>query len=132
MGVFFPYPSKAYRRRRGGVGLLDRCRRLIHTTSDSIYGPGTVEDYTDGASMSCLFKPKLTTDVQGETEVLIIDAELYLARTATLGSNDRVTITHLQGDAVASPQTFDIIKGPVLGKTLLIAGLKLVTDGSDE
>lgn len=132
MGVFFPYPSKAYLRRRGGIGLLDTCQRLVQITSDSILGPDTVETYNEGASMACLLNTKLMSDVQGETEVTMLDAELYLARTATLGSSDRVRITHLQGDEVATPQTFEIVKGPVLGKTFLIAGLKLVTDGSDE
>lgn len=131
MGVALPYPSKAYLRRRANLGLLDTCQRLVYAASDGDYGPGTVEGYTEGVSMDCLFKPTLKGDVQGETEVPTLDATLYLARTATLDPDDRVTITHLHGDAVASPQTFAIVKGPLLGKTLMEAGLQLITDGSD-
>lgn len=118
-------------RRVAATGLVDTCVRLVHTEgAGGDYGHGE-PTYPEGASMACLFQPKAASDAQEESEVLLIDANLYLARTATLDPDDRIRVTHLHGDAVASPQVFEIVKGPVLGKTLLEAGLRLVTDGSD-
>ena len=116
-------------RQVAATGLHDTCTRLVYTEGSGDYGHGA-PTYPAGASMTCLFKPRAEGDA--DEGVRMVDADLWLARTATLEPSDRVKITYLHGDAVASPQTFDIVGGPVLGKTLLHAELQLVTDGSDE
>ena len=115
-------------RRVALTGLHDTCQRMVHTAGSGDYGYGA-PTYPAGASIACLFKPRAESDA-GDG-VRMVDADLWLARDAVLGSSDRVKITHLHGDAVASAQTFDIVGGPVLGKTLLHCELRLVTDGSD-
>lgn len=116
-------------RRIGGTGLVDTCQRLVYAAGTGDYGHGK-PTHTPGSSMACLFKPRPESDANDAAGVLMVDADLWLARGATLEPNDRVKVTHLHGDAVASPQTFAIVGGPVLGKTLLHAELRLVTDGS--
>lgn len=117
-------------RRVVGTGLLDTCTRLVYTAGSGDYGYGAAT-YPAGASLACLFKPRAQTDANETGAVPMVDADLWLARDTTLLPDDRVTITHLHGDAVSDPQTFEIVGGPILGKTLLHATLRLVTDGSD-
>lgn len=114
-------------RRVAATGLLDTCTRMVHTEGSGDYGHGA-PTYPAGVTMACLFKPRPEDDA-GDG-VRMVDADLWLARDAVLLPDDRVKITHLHGDAVASPQTFAVTGGPVLGKTLLHAELRLVTDGS--
>jgi hypothetical protein len=56
------------------------------------------------------------------------DADLYYALGTTLLSSDRVTITHLYGEAVATPQTYEISGGPFIRHNLIHAELTLVTE----
>lgn len=110
----------------------DTAQRLVYGASDGEYGPGTVEGYVAGASFACSFQPKSVRDAQGETQVQMEDADLYCAVGTTLDAGDRLTITHLYGEAVANPQTFNIVKGPLVDGNVMHAGLRLVTDGSDD
>lgn len=127
--MLLPESMMRYMRKVAATGFVDTCQRLVFTATDGEYGTGTGKPtYSAGITMACLFKQRPAPDAQEQSEVLMIDADLYLARDATLLPNDRVKVTHLHGDAVASPQTFDIVGGPVLGKTLLHAELRLVTE----
>lgn len=118
-----------YLRRVAVTGFVDTCQRLVPTAVAGDYGTSTGKStYTADTTIACLFKPKLIPDEQGASAVEVVDADLYLPLTATLLPDDRVTITHLHGDAVAEPQTFAIVGGPVLGKTMLLAELSLITD----
>lgn len=114
-----------------GQTFTDTCQRLVFAATDGDRGPGTgPPTYTAGASLPCLFQATVAEDVQGESEVRMIDAMLYLAHDATLTANDRVKITHLYGELQASPQVFAITKGPLIDGNVMEAGLALVTDGS--
>lgn len=107
----------------------DTCQRLVHTPTDGDRGPGTgAPTYTAGASLPCSFQATVDEDAQGESEVRMIDAMLYLAHDATLNASDRVKITHLYGELQASPQTFDVTRGPLVDGNVMEVGLKLVTE----
>lgn len=126
--LLLPEAAMLNMRRIATAGFVDTCLRLVYTTGTGDYGHGS-PSYAEGDALACLFKPRPEPDAL-DTAVPMVDADLYLPRTTTLLPDDRVTITHLHGDAVASPQTFAIIGGPVIGKTLITAELALVTDGS--
>lgn len=126
--MLLPELTMTVLRRIAGTGLLDTYVRLVYTpgaAGDYGYSNAT---YVAASGAPCLFKPRPTPDAMQESAVLMIDADLWVDRDATLTPHDRVRITHLHGDAVANPQTFEIVGGPVLGKTLLHAELRLVTD----
>lgn len=127
--LLLPEAAMRNMRRVASSGFVDTCLRLVYTAGTGDYGHGA-PSYAEGDALACLFKPRPEPDAL-DTEVLMVDADLYLPRTTTLAPDDRVTITKLHGDAVATPQTFAIVGGPVLGKSLQHAELALVTDGSD-
>lgn len=114
-----------------GETFTDTCQRLVHTeTAGGDYGHAS-PTYPAGASFPCSFQATVAEDAQGTSEVRMIDAMLYLAHDATLLPGDRVKITHLYGELQASPQTFHIVRGPLVDGNVIEAGLQLVTDGAD-
>lgn len=111
----------------------DTARPLAATAVDGDYGTGTGKStYPPGASFPCSFQGKAAKDAQQQSEVPSGDADLYYALGTALDSGDRVTITHLLGEAVTSPQTYSIVGGPFVRHNLIHAELSLVTDGSDQ
>jgi hypothetical protein len=106
------------------------CQRLVHTAASGDYGYGA-PTYPAGVSLPCLFDPRVAGDANDVGAVRMVDADLYVAHDATLLPDDRVKITHLYGEAVASPQTFEIVAGPIVDGNVQHAELRLVTDGSD-
>lgn len=111
----------------------DTCLRLIYAGTDGDYGPSTGQPtYTQGVSVPCSFQSKPVRDAQGQTEVPLTEADLFLAQDAVLDPEDRVVITHLYGEEQVSPQTYNIVSGPVVDGNVMHAVLRLVTDGSNE
>jgi hypothetical protein len=125
----FSSADLAYMRDTAEASLWDTCLRLVYSAAGGDYGYGA-PSYTPGASLACRFAPRLEHDVLVPSAVLMVDADIWLDRGETLDPNDRLTITHMHGEAVASPQTFAIVSGPVISKTLMHAELSLITDGS--
>jgi hypothetical protein len=116
-----------------GETFTDTCQRLVFAATDTDYGTGTgAPGYTAGASFPCSFQGRTAPDAMDETAVRITEADLYFAHNATLGPSDRVKITHLYGELQASPQTFEVVEGPLIDGNVQHAVLRLVTDGSDE
>lgn len=111
----------------------DTALRLIYAGTNGDYGPGTgAPTYMQGSALACSFQVKPVRDAQGQTEVPLTEADLYLAHDAVLDPEDRVVITHLYGEEQANPQTYNITSGPVVDGNVMHAELSLVTDGSDE
>lgn len=114
-------------------GFTDTAQRLTFASTDGDYGTGTDQpDYTDGATFACSFQEKSVKDAQEESEVVMGDADLFYAHDVTLLASDRVTITHLLNEAVASPQTYQVVAGPYIIHNVMYCELRLVTDGSDQ
>jgi hypothetical protein len=109
-------------------GLMDTALRLVFTAGDGDYNHGG-DTYTAAESFACLVNGRVRTDAMRQSEVTIIEADLYFALTTTLHPADRVQITHLHGAAVASPLTYIVEGGPVVrGYALQHAQLVLLTE----
>lgn len=107
----------------------DTARRGAYTVVSGDYGTGTGKPtYTSGASFPCSFQGKAAKDLQQQSQVPSGDADLYYALGTTLGAADRVTITRLLGEAVTTPQTYEIVGGPFIRHNLIHAQLRLVTE----
>lgn len=124
---FFADATLNYLRRVATGGFVDTAQRLAYTEGGGDYGYGD-PPYEPGVSFACLFAAKPAPDTLPGTNVQRVDAELYCGRDVTLSPHDRVTITHLHGEAVATPQTFAIVAGPVVGKSMQVASLQLVVE----
>lgn len=108
--------------------LSDTCQRLIYTTgAGGDYGTGGAT-YADGPSSPCLFVERPVIEAQGESQVQMADGRLYLPLTFALDARDRVRITAMNGEAIASPKTYTISKGPIIEDALLYAELSLLTE----
>lgn len=104
----------------------DICQRLTESaTAGGDYGPGS--KYTAAATLPCSFQPRVQRDAQGETMVELSTADLYVALGTTLLPEDRVTITHLLGEALAAPKVYMISGGPLVEHNVLHAELQLLT-----
>lgn len=107
----------------------DTAQRRAFTVVSGGYGTGTGKTtYADGASFACSFQGKAVKDAQQQSETPMADADLYYALTVTLDPADRVTITHLLGEAVTTPQTYAIAGGPFIRHNLQHVELSLVTE----
>ena len=103
----------------------DTCQQLVYGAPAGGYGQGN-PTYTAGVSEPCLFVPLRTDEAQAQVPQM--DATLYLVRDSVITALDRVRITHLAGEAVTNPQTFEIVAGPILDQIMRKASLKLVTE----
>jgi hypothetical protein len=109
-------------------GFMDTAQRLVFTPASGDYGHGKAT-YTPAENIACLFNARVQPDEMQQSEVYVLEADLYYALTVTLSPTDRIRITHLHGDAVPAPQTFLITGGSTArGHVLMHAELRLVTD----
>ncbi len=108
---------------------MDVCQRLVFNEGSGGYGYGS-DAYTPGESIICLFVAKPKPDVLAGTEILQIDADIYLPRLTVLLPNDHIKITYVQGetteDSVLGDQEFAIVAGPMVDMVTMQAGLRLL------
>lgn len=123
-------PAQAAAQRRiTAPTFTDTAQRLAAAATDGDYGTGTGKTtYPAGTSFACSFQGKPVRDEQQQSAVPSGDADLYFALDTMLDPADRVTITHLLGVAVTSPQTYRIVGGPFVRHNLIHAELSLVTE----
>lgn len=105
----------------------DTARWLDETEGSGDYGYSN-PTYPASTSFACSFQGKAAKDMQQQSQVPSADADLYYALGTILESGDRVTITHLLGEAVTTPQTYSIVGGPFIRHNLIHAQLSLVTE----
>jgi hypothetical protein len=121
-------PAQLAFQRRITLGTFkDTCQRLVYTDSAAGDYGYNAESYPAGAQSPCLFEERPILEAQGQTQVQMADARLYLPLTFTLDARDRVQIIAMSGEAVAVPKTYAITKGPLIKDVMLYAELSLVT-----
>jgi hypothetical protein len=109
--------------------LRDVCIIQLRTEGAGGYGYGH-PTYTNGATVACLFLPVKALESPG-AQAQGIDGEIRLPRTVTITNLHRIKVTTLYGLALATPEVFEIVSGPIrthIGQTMEV---KLVTDGSE-
>lgn len=118
--------------------MLDACYILDATpgATDAWNRPGAPtyaarESGGDPVEFACGYNPHQGEEAQASGEVVVGDAVLRLPIGTTITSTARVKIVARDGEALASPPTYEIIGRPERGRTGLRLVLRLVTDGSD-
>lgn len=106
---------------------MDTLQRLAYAAGTGAYGYGTAT-YTPAQSYPCMFIAMPQADVITGTAVVSVDGDLFLPRDAILYPDDRVVITHLHGEALANPQTFAIVAGPIKNSVTIQAHIALVQE----
>lgn len=116
------------------TGMMDECVLITRTGNTGNYGYDS-SSYADGSTVSCLYLPASTKErnewyaTQGG-QVFDMDASLYFLRTQTIDNKERVRVTKMHGEALATPLTFEIVAGPVTNHVRTKVAIKLVTDGT--
>lgn len=116
----------AHQRQITAGTFTDTCQRQVYTPGSGSYG--YKGSYAPGASTPCLFAPRQKPDAMPGTDVRMVDAELYWPLGFEMGPDDRVMITHIYGEAVAQPQTYEIVAGPVTEHVVCKATVSLITE----
>lgn len=111
--------------------LFDTCVRMLYSESGRDRYNKPIAAYAAQAAQACGFNATAHREVMDGAQVVISDAVLRLAITATVDRRDRFKITHRHGEALAAPPTYEIIGDPARGPSGLVLLLRLVTDGSD-
>lgn len=127
------YPGEfASMRETTHASFLDRCTHLI-------WSPGEPDEfgqhpeggiYTEGESYPCGFGPTETAAREtqtGDALVSIAVAAIRLPRSAPVGPNDRLRLTHRTYTALASPIDFEVTSDAVPGPTALVVEVRRVT-----
>lgn len=111
--------------------LNDTIQHIRRQTATNEYGQPDVT-WVLAESYACGFQPVAKPEAMNDTEVPLVDAKLRLPLTleSTIAHTDRVKLTHRFGEALADPQTYEIVGLPERGPSGLVYNLKRVTDGS--
>lgn len=107
-------------------GYSDQATRRVFSrvASGNSYGRAS---YDDGDTFPCRFVPKPSPDLLPGANVEMADAELHFDLGFLLLPDDRVIITHMNGQAIPE-KTYQIVAGPVQDSLGQSATLKLVKD----
>lgn len=110
----------------------DTCVILKYTKTSDDYGLNKPL-YTPGWTAACGLELVAPSEKQNASFVPTIDARLRLsiALADKLDSKDRIKITHRYGEALTTPQVFEIVGVLRRGSTGFYLDLKAVTDGTE-
>lgn len=108
--------------------MQDTCRVLAYSSEADDYGNPS-PTYTAGSAISCGLKLTGPDELHGSGDVPVIDGEIRLPLSTSVGPDDRIRVTHRYGKELSSYQTFDV-EGPIKrGPTGLVADVTEITDG---
>lgn len=109
---------------------FDTCR--LGTTPAFEYGALDTNDSepTYGDGIPCGFKPAGHGEVLDGSAAPIFMATLRLPVGVSIGSADRVEITHRHGDALDPTQVYAVEGAPARGPSATVLQLKLITGNS--
>lgn len=89
--------------------------------------PGT---FTAQAAIPMGYRPRSPKEVHDDQEVAIILGRVRLPVGTAVTSKDRIRITHINGQALATAIDFAIYGPPMARPTVVICNLTKITDGS--
>jgi len=102
------------------------------------FSAGTVNGYgipanswVDGVEIACGFQfANRTDEVQGETDVVVIDAKLRLLHGTAITSQDRFLLMRRMGVVLPTAENYEVVGQPRQGPSGLYIDLARVLDGS--
>lgn len=108
--------------------MMDSCRILVWAAGSADAYGRKVDSYTAGSEIACGFKfDNRTVEVQGESEVVVIDGRFRLPAATTIKASDRIRLTKRFGTALSPAVDFDVIGQPRLGPSGLVVDVAKVT-----
>lgn len=120
---------EAQRRHMGDtVHILERVR----DTDPSEFGRYDGLHWASVGAVTCGFKYVRKYEQMGASKVPAADAICRLSQDVDLESTDRLLLVCIAGEALADPETYEVLAGPRIGPTGLVVELKRVTDGTDQ
>ena len=109
--------------------MMDRCKILAWSVGSADAFGRKSATYTAGSEIACGFNfANRTVEVQGESDVVLIDGHVRLPSGTTVSSKDRIRITKRFGSAVTNVD-YEIIGEPRLGPSGLRLDIRKVPVG---
>jgi head-tail adaptor len=107
--------------------LMDTCLLQVWSGDEADDYGQRVETWTDSEPLACGFNPKGGREVSGpDKEPIVTDASVRLPIDTTVHRNDRISITHRFGAALAEAQVFEVAAEPRRGPSGLQLDLRRV------
>lgn len=126
----FTDPELARLRATQEAAMQDRCVVQAYSSEPDEYGNPTVT-YTAGDEIACGVEQVSPREVKGTGEVPVIQAKLRLPIGTVIDPRDRIQVMTRYGEALTTPQEFEIA-GPVQqGPSGLVLNLRIVDDGTE-
>lgn len=95
--------------------------------ADRRQGPGS---FSVGAAISLGYRPTSPKEEHDDQEVAILLGRVRLPVGTAVTGKDRIRVTHIDGQALATPLDFAIYGPPMFRPTVIICNLTKITDGS--
>lgn len=107
---------------------FDKCRIHPYSSATSDAHNQPVESYSPaGSELSCGFSYKTPREVLSNAQIVVRDAVLRLPVDTTISKFDRVEITNVKGQALASSLYFEVVGEPQVGPSALVVDLRSAT-----
>ena len=115
-------------RRTQNASMMDRCS-IQHASApgakNAFGNPSTT--YGDPVTSICGYQPSATNEVQIGNETVIANAIIRLPLAAHPTALDRITVTHIKGEAVNPVLNFEVVGQPAQGPTGFVVGVQRIT-----
>lgn len=113
------------------ASMMDACELLEQVTLGRDEFNQPKQAYQVALVACCGFAPLSASEVKGQTQVPLIDAQLRLPLSlqGAFDNCDRVRVTHRHGVELASPPEYEFAGPPRRGPSALAIDLKLTTGG---
>jgi len=94
------------------------------------YGLASSPVYTESAPMACGYRPTGAREVMGAAQVGLATGIVRLPAGVSVGSLDRIAITHQAGEELASPFVLAVVGEPLPAPTATLVRVYTVPDSA--
>lgn len=131
-GLSFDKGELAAMREAQTAHMMDTCVIQSYGASGSTDLGRPTYTYTDGDPIDCGFQHVSPREVMQGTRVIMTSARLRLPLTATVKGQDRIKLTHRYGEALSTPEIYEIVGQPKRGPSGYVLDLTTETTGGSE
>lgn len=122
-----PTPQLAARARAAFLGAMtDTCRVCAYSETQDVRGELTAT-YTAGSEVTCAFRPGASAESAGDATKATATAEIWLPLATTVTRRDRIRVTKLWGETLATPLEYGVVGDPRKDVGRLILQVREVT-----